>query len=208
MSKEEYLLNLANKYGTDKVGHSYMSHYAKYLPDQIFSLLEIGVDKGASARTFDDFYDHKPEIHLIDLFAEHGHMTPREARALGFVPFVGDQSDKDLLRSLPISYDVISEDASHRADHQLITFKELFWGKLKQGGVYFIEDVHTNKDPFYWGGLVKSIEDTPLIMFETFLSTGKISNPYFTHLDGQVFEKLIDTVEICADEKLIVIKRK
>lgn len=208
MTKEAYLLNLANRYGTDKAAHSYIPAYAKYLPDQIFSLLEVGVDKGASAKMFDDFYDHKPEIHLIDFFGEHGHLTPREARRLGFVPFQGDQSDSNFLRSLPISYDVISEDGSHRSDHQLITFKELFWGKLKEGGVYFMEDTHCCRDYTYWGGLVTRIEDTALFMFKSFLLTGRISNPYFTHLDGQIFEKLIDTVEICADEKLIVIKRK
>lgn len=208
ITKEQRLEQLCRIYPSDKLSHGYLSYYSKYLPDEIFALLEVGVDKGYSAMIFDEFYDHKPEIHLLDLFAEPGHMTPRQAREKGFVPFVGDQANIDLLRSLPLVYDVVSEDASHNAHHQLITFKELFWGKLKQGGVYFLEDVHTNADPFYWGGLVKSFNDTPLAMFKNFLTTGEIVNPYFTDEDAAVFKKLIDTVEICADEKLIVIKRK
>ena len=208
ITKEQRLEQLCRMYPSDKLSHGYLPYYAKYLPEEIFSLLEIGVDKGFSAKMFDDFYDHKPEIHLLDLFSENGHLTPRQARQLGFVPFIGDQSNVDLLRSLPISYDVISEDGSHNSHHQLITFKELFWGKLKQNGVYFLEDVHTNLDPYYWGGLVTRFEYTPLAMFKEFIDYGKIINPYFTLEDAHVFEELIDTVEICADEKLIVIKRK
>jgi hypothetical protein len=208
ITKEQRLEQLARYYGSDIVEHNYIPHIAKYLPEKIFSLLEVGVLNGASARMFDDFYDNEPEIHLIDLFAEHGHMTPRQARKLGFVPFVGSQSDVELLRSLPTAYEIISEDASHNCHDQLITFKELFWGKLRQGGVYFLQDAHTSKDEFYYGGLVKSFYHTPLYMFKHFLATGGIVNPYFTPEDSEVFKKLIDTVEICADEKLIVIKRK
>lgn len=208
ITKEQRLEQLCRVYPSDKISHGYLPYYAKYLPDEIFSFLEVGVDKGYSARMFDSFYHHKPEIHLVDIFGEKDHMTPREARALGFVPFQMDQSDTDALRTLPILYDVITEDGSHRADHQIITFKELFWGKLKQGGVYFIEDTHCNLDKYYWGGLVDRLEYTPLYMFKWFLQDGRIDNPYFTIEDCRVFEKLIDTVEICADEKLIVIKRK
>lgn len=207
-SIEHRLEKLATLYGTDIVEHGYIPYLAKYLPGIITSLLEVGVLNGASARMFDDFYAGYPEIHLVDLFGEYRNFTPRVARELGFVPFQFDQSDVDKLRSLPILYDVISEDGSHNSDHQIITFKELFWGKLKQGGVYFLQDAHCCKMESYWGGLVHRFEDTALYMFQFYLKQGRIVNPYFTEEDSRVFEKLIDTVEICADEKLIVIKRK
>lgn len=208
VTDEQRLEQLARYYGSDIVDHGYIPYLVKYLPNRIMSLLEVGVLNGASARMFDEFYAGYPEIHLIDLFGEYRSFTPRKARELGFVPFQMDQSDTEALQKLPIKYDVISEDGSHRSDHQIITFKELFWGKLKQGGVYFCQDTHCCKDESYWGGWVTRFDFTILGMFKRFLEDGRIVNPYFTDEDAAVFKKLIDIVEICADEKLIVIKRK
>lgn len=194
---------------TDKGEHGYWEPYSRTLPVSCRSLLEIGVAHGHSLKIWNDIFgENEVDIHCLDLFLNPEFVSARWCRNQGFYPIQGDQSDVELLRRLPINYEVVVDDGSHSAHHQLISFKEIFWGKLVKGGIYYIEDVHANLDKYYWGGMVDRFEYTPLSMFKWFLKDGKIINPYFTHEDAQVFEKLIDTVEICSDEKLIVIKRK
>lgn len=201
------LLKLAIKYGTDKVGHGYIPKYEKYLPKNIKSLLEIGVLKGASARMFDDYYDNKPEIYLVDLFEEEGNLTEREARMLGFVPLKGSQVDLGFLSSIRRQFDLVVEDASHNSPDQLITFKHCFLNNVKSGGLYVCEDIFCSLEPFYWGGEVKCFEDTILYMFKQYLETGKIVNPYFNEGEAEVFQSLIKDVKL-EDEKIIFIWKK
>lgn len=201
---------LAKKYTTDKLEHGYLKSYAKYLPEKIHSFLEIGVLKGASVKMFDEFYSHKPEIYLIDLFEEEGNLTTREAREAGWIPIKGSQTDYAVLNKLEDKVDFISEDASHNCYDQIFTFKHCFLNNLKEGGLYFLEDTHTSKpeEKFYWNNGVDVFEDTPLWLFKNYIDTGKIENKFFNEGESEVFESLIDWVKIEADEKLIIIKRK
>jgi hypothetical protein len=194
---------------TDKGEHGYWEVYSRTLPESCRTLLEIGVARGQSLKIWNDIFGaNEVDIHCLDLFMNPEFVSARWCRNQGFYPIQGDQSDVNLLRSLPGKYEVAVDDGSHNAHHQIVSFKEIFWGKMTEGGIYYIEDCHCNLDSFYWGGLVHRFEDTPLHMFKEFLKTGEIVNPYFTSEDSAIFKKLIDSVEICAYEKLIVIKRK
>lgn len=204
------LTELSQKWGTDKLTHGYIPFYEKHLPPlkEMDSFLEIGVYRGQSCQMFDEYFDHKVEFHLLDLFEEEGNMTEREARAKQFITHKGSQTDLKLLESIGRTFNVISEDASHNAGDQLITFKHCFLNTLRSGGVYFLEDLHCNTDPFYWNHGVKSIEDTPLNMFKNYLITGKIENFMFNEGESETFENLILKVEFGADDKIVAIWRK
>lgn len=206
------LLDLALKYGTDKVGHGYIPAYARHLPNDVRSLLEIGVLKGASAKMFDEYYGHKPDVHLLDLFEEPGNLTEREARALGFVPHRGSQTNLGLLSTICSDgrkFDFITEDASHNSADQIITFKYAFEHMLNSGGLYVIEDLHCNHEPFYWSDKIKSFEDTPLHMFRYFIEKGRwYYNPYFTYDEVCQLEAMIDTVTLECDDKIVFVKKK
>lgn len=144
-------------HGTDKLGHGYVSHYAKHLPEKCESLLEIGAFKGASLRMWKDLYP-KTKISCFDLFLDPDNISKEEVEAMGITAYKGDQGYPEQLAQVQGEFDVIVEDGSHRSDHQIITFKTL-WPRVKPGGVYVCEDLHCCNEKFYWGS-IKNFKDT------------------------------------------------
>lgn len=216
ITKYQILEQLAKMYGSDKAlpnpetnpsGHGYMEFYADHLPDKCMSLLEIGCYKGASLKMWDDYYGAKCDIWCLDLFKNPELMSVRECRDAGFIPVEGDQSDIRLLESINKQFEVIIDDGSHRADHQLISFKQLFRSNLVSGGLYVIEDLHCNKDPYYWMNDVVNFYDTPLRMLQLFQETGKIANWIFEPHEAEQVESMIESVHIF-NEEIAFIKRK
>lgn len=206
--KEQRLRLYGDRYHTDKGEHGYFKHYAVHLPDTCRSMLEIGVAMGASANLWDAFYGHDAlDLHLLDLYLNPDHIPARSVRNYGWVPIVGDQSDMGVLSGIKRQFEIIIDDGSHNAHHQLISFKHLFLNNLLSGGLYVIEDLHCNKDPFYYGGAVANYSDTPLAMLSRFKTEHRIVNPYFNEGEEQVFLSLIDAVDIY-DDKIAFITRK
>lgn len=210
MTNEEKLIEYAKRYDCDKLQHGYLPFYAKYLPEKIHSMLEIGLWHGAGARMFDDYFGHVPEIHVLDLFGEEGNMTEREARRLEFVPHKGSQSDLNFLYTITHKFSFIEEDASHNSFDMIASFKHLFLHNLVPGGLWVTEDLHCCTDPFYWSGMeeIKSVDDTMLGMAKHFLETGKIVNPFFNEGESDLYERLIDRMELVCGDKLLFIWRK
>ena len=64
--------------------------------------------------------------------------------------FIGSQADRafleDLLAKLP-PIDIVLDDGSHRAQHQVASF-ETIYPRIKPDGIYLVEDLHTS----YWKG--------------------------------------------------------
>ena len=163
------LTEIANFYGTDKgtVGPSkqwgamnYTDVYEAYLTpyrNSPITILEIGLgvqgetwkanivhgrnEGGASLKMW---YDYLPNasIYGIDVNPCPNLNNDR------ITTFVADQSDIQQLESFiqatnNTEFDVIIDDGSHRPDHQQISL-EFFFQKLKNGGIYFIEDLASN----------------------------------------------------------------
>lgn len=151
---------LAEKYGTDKLSHGYLTYYAQHLPDKCDRLLEIGAFQGASLRMWKELYPDA-EIVCFDLFLDPDNISKDEVEKLGVTAIQGNQEFEHDLSQIEGVFDVIIEDGSHRSDHQIITLRAL-WEKVKQGGVYVVEDLHCCNDPFYWAGVVKNFKETLL----------------------------------------------
>lgn len=209
IDREQRIKNLAAAFGTDKVGsHEYAAPYAKCLPEKCRSMLEIGVAKGASAQLWNSLYGNEElDLYLLDLYLDPDHVSPRWVRNRGWTPIVGDQSDMGTLSAIKSQFDVIIDDGSHNAHHQLISFKHLFLNNLKGAGLYVIEDLQCNKEAFYYGGAVANFSDTPLHMLRRFINHGEIVNPYFNVGESEVFRSLIEGVKIY-DEEIAFITRK
>lgn len=207
IESKELMKNIFSFYGSDKADHGYHNHYAEHLPDKCKYLMEIGCYKGASLKSWRIVYGKDCNIHTIDLFMDENNMTYEECMREGFVPYRGDQSDMDVLNRVLAQYDVIIDDGSHNAHHQLISFKKLFQHNLRPGGVYAIEDCHCNLEQFYMGGKCESFQDTAIAMFAKLKNEGVIDNPYFTEADDMIFGNMIASVEIL-DQKLILITKK
>jgi hypothetical protein len=172
-------------------------------------MLEIGVLKGASANVWNDFYGKDElDLYLLDLYQDPDNVSPRWVINNGWHPIIGDQSDIHVLAGIKRQFEVIIDDGSHAAHHQLLSFKHLFLNNLVSGGLYVIEDLACSKNPFYYGGGVINFYDTPLYMLKHFINHGEIVNPYFNNgEEAQVFKSLIEGVKIF-DEEIAFITRK
>lgn len=203
------LEQLAQHYGTDKLKHGYIPYYEKYLPKYLNSLLEIGIAEGGSAMMWGNYYDNNKidfDLHILDLFINPDFVDENWCDELNIVAWKGDQSDIGFLKTITEKFDVIIDDGSHRADHMLITFKQMFLNNTHSDSIYVIEDLHCCEEEFFRGE-VKSYLDTALVMFKNFQETGYLVNPYFSMQETEMFEKMIEWVKVF-DDKIVFIKRK
>lgn len=204
------LKTFAKRFGTDKLSHGYIPHYAKHIPNRLRTMLEIGCCQGASLLMWDGFYGDDTDIHTIDLFEDPKHISERAARRMEFITHKGDQSDLAFLSTIRTRFEMIIDDGSHNSDHQAISFKHLFVNNLVSGGWYVIEDLHCCREAFYWNNnpRIKSKKDTMLgFAMEIALPTGKIECGMFDDHELSVIVPLIDELYLY-DEKIMFIKRK
>jgi cephalosporin hydroxylase len=132
----------------------YESHF-DHLRDEKISLLEIGVRWGGSLWGWRNYFEQATIVGLdIDPNSmQYGNNDPYNGVKL----YLGDQTDSELLNKIDNEhgpFDIIIDDGGHTMDQQINTFKML-WPKLKNGGMYVIEDVHTSYWPAFGGGLGK-----------------------------------------------------
>jgi hypothetical protein len=148
------LTRLAKIYGTDKAsGHFYtriyQHHFGTFRKKKI-KLLEIGVGGyddpntgGESLRTWKRYFPFS-QIYAIDIFDK----SPLEEKRITI--FKGSQDDHAFLEQVHKvtgDLDLIIDDGSHVNKHVISTFEFLF-PRLKDGGIYVIEDTQTS----YWEG--------------------------------------------------------
>lgn len=138
------------KYGTDKahIGHNYLKHYDRIftpIRDQHLILLEIGVWEAASLRMWKEYFPNA-EIVGIDIEDKSHYKEDR------ITTMVRDQSNVDDLLDVTQTFDlnIIIDDGSHEAEHQILSFNTLF-PYLKPDGYYIIEDTLCSFDKSRWG---------------------------------------------------------
>jgi hypothetical protein len=134
--------------GTDKStrAHGYLPIYEQYLGhlrDETFDLIEIGVFKGASLRTWAEYFPHA-RVLGVD-FHDSGRYATDRIRIER-----GDQGSPEwrtefAARVAPL---VFIDDASHKWSHQIDTFRDLF-PSVRPGGYYILEDIQTSFGPKY-----------------------------------------------------------
>jgi hypothetical protein len=155
------ITDLANKYASDKgtiipndgKNHGprlnftlvYDEFISKYKNEPI-KILEIGIGSGPSLNIWYEYFP-KAKIYAIDV---DDHSNKNNERVM---TYVCDQSDKNSLEKLMDvigKVDLIIDDGSHVIKHQQISLGFLF-KYLKNGGQYWIEDLHTS-DKTVWDG--------------------------------------------------------
>lgn len=132
---------------TDKAsnGHGYLVYYEsiiKHLQQEPITLIELGAggyefpDRGGQSHRMWEQYFVKGNIITVDLYAK------TMINPANFVQ--ASQDDPSLRDRLPMA-DIIIDDASHINSLTIQTLENL-WCKVKPGGYYIVEDVHTS----YW----------------------------------------------------------
>ena len=138
-----------------KLAHKWISYLPFY--DEVLApyrgkpvkMLEIGVFKGGSLELWRKYFGLEATIFGIDIDPDCAAYAdpPNQVR-------IGSQADPEFLRRVVAEMgtpDIILDDGSHVANHQLASFSTLF-PLLKPGGLYLIEDMHTSYWPGHEGG--------------------------------------------------------
>lgn len=145
---------------SDKWDHYFeiYDHLMGEFYDQKVSYLEVGVQYGGGLETARKLFEAGSNIVGIDLDPACKNL---ELEGIADVMIIGSQTDPEVLHqaklAAPGGYDIILDDGSHVQNHMVSTFIQMF-SHLKNGGVYIIEDTHTNfswehQEGFYGLGL-------------------------------------------------------
>jgi SAM-dependent methyltransferase len=132
----------------------YEKHFAP-LRDKEFQMLEIGVLNGGSLEMWRNYF---PKAKIVGIDINPDCMNHEQIDKDIHVR-IGDQSDPKFLQSLIDEFgefDLILDDGSHHVNHVNKTFQYMY-SKLKEDGIYFIEDTHAA----YWsshGGNINANE--------------------------------------------------
>jgi hypothetical protein len=117
------------------------------------TLLEIGVESGGSLDLWRSYFGAAATIVGVDI-----NPACKRFEATNTPIRIGSQNDRDFLQSLAREFgpfDVLIDDGSHAFEHQRTTFEVLF-PHIREGGLYFCEDLCTSYwEPEYGGGVRK-----------------------------------------------------
>jgi Methyltransferase domain len=117
-------------------------------------MLEIGVARGGSLQMWRRYLHPESTIVGIDIDPTTRQFDDPSRR---LHVRIGSQTDISFLQRVVNElgpFDVILDDGSHMNSHIAQTFRHLFPNGLAPGGVYIVEDLHSN----YW----KPYRDTPM----------------------------------------------
>lgn len=140
------------KHGTDKssLHHDYLRRVYEPLfaplREQKIALLEIGVQFGFSLRTWREYFPNA-KIAGIDIAKAY-------APDPGIEYHIGNGADPSFITEFlkrQGEFDIIIDDGSHYANH-IIASATYFWGAVKPGGFYIIEDLHCAYRPDFVQG--------------------------------------------------------
>lgn len=118
---------------------------ANFAPNGALRILELGVQNGGSLQMWRKYFGPEAIIFGVDIDSQCANFATEDTEVR-----IGDQSDANFLQSVVEEMggvDIIIDDGSHIASHQLASFRTLF-PILADGGIYICEDLHTS----YWDG--------------------------------------------------------
>jgi hypothetical protein len=163
------LCDLAAKYQTDKGGrhlhagdtcHEYTPVYWDLLKDRrenVRSVLEIGVNTGASLRTWREFF---PNAMITGLDCETGCLFTEDRIRTLYAHQASPASLLAAMQHIPPEdppFDLIVDDGSHKTDDQIVSMLTLL-PFMARDGLYVIEDLIIDHAPWLVGAFVP-VED-------------------------------------------------
>ena len=165
------LHDLGIKYNTNKAFyHNYCKFYDRILSSvrtQTINMLELGIATGSSLYMWSDYFSNAT-IYGIDI--DDKLLINKDRIITG----LADQSKPEtIIKQIEgwnvKEFDFIIDDGSHIVSHQQKCIEAL-WPYVKKGGIYIIEDLHTNiAENFYTHPhlapsiILKHIDQTPTV---------------------------------------------
>lgn len=191
------LTEIAKKYNTDKGSyHTFTDFYAEHfdnIRNDVSSLLEIGILKGASLKMWHDYFINA-EIYGIDIASwKHGPLNFNfDEKRINAYNCSCEDVDKFKELFQDKSFDILCDDGSHTIKHQLESLANYFT-YVKSGGYYILEDLHTSFNPKF----TKNDEITTYDVIYQAQKTKKIiKTKYFNDEQYQYLQENIDQIII------------
>jgi hypothetical protein len=209
MSEDLSLDDMGILEGTNKSSLlvDYLRHFERLFSDcrnDPMNIIEIGVDEGASMRTWRRFFP-KATIIGVDIYEDR-----KQYASDRVIIEIGSQSDLGLLTRLCEKYKpkIVIDDGSHLARDVLFTFQTMF-PSLLPGGFYVMEDLY-----HHYGKLGKTYSrDTPVLPSEYMFSLGhnllsnSMEQTQYYGLQKYLFDH-IDRIEIIRNAVVICKKKE
>ena len=183
--------NRSRKYETDKFNHGYIAVYQKYFSklENVTAVLEIGIYQGESLRYLQDYFE-KAIIYGVDINDSKFLETDRVKTFICNQENI--QSLEDFLNITNCEFDVIIDDGGHTMKQQQTSFGILF-KKLKSGGIYIIEDLHTSdREPW----MNSEDEISTINMLKSIRSGGEVISNHIKECNKNYLKEAIESIYI------------
>ena len=205
---ENNLYSLCKKFNTDKLELGYVELYESYfkpLREKKLNILEIGVFRGASIKVWSEYFINSTIVGIdINKVDEKVFNTNKKNIEI----HQGSQSDKDFLDKIISKYkkfDIIIDDGSHYPKDVIKSFKILF-PALDSNGLYFIEDMQTSYNHFFYGNPFDlKYSNTHMNFFKHLtdsLNYQEIANPFYKK---NIFDSKIKNISFY--HNLVIVKK-
>ena len=178
---------------TDKsTYHGFTDFYDKHLcgiRDSDINLLEIGIYQGASLRTWKEYFQngiiHGMDIAYLQQYQEERILIEQ-----------GDQTDVSRLKNVfdNVEFDVIVDDGGHTMNQQQVSLVNIF-SRLKTGGLYILEDLHTSISCYVNDFSEDLNKNTTLSLIEKFEKKECNFDNYF--VSESEIKSVFDNIEFC-----------
>lgn len=136
----------SNKYYDTSVVdlHNYIPTYETLfytMKNESINLLEIGIYHGGSLKLWRDYFTKANIIGIDIVYTETARNTLANTNVSVFLSDSTDSNSDVLTNKIKdMEFDIIIDDGCHSFDSQYKTLLN-YWGKLKTGGIYIIEDI-------------------------------------------------------------------
>jgi hypothetical protein len=181
------------QYDTDKFSHGYIEFYEPYF-NQIKdckNILEIGVYNGGSLQYLSDKFPNA-NIYGIDIVNKKQYDTER------IKTYILNQENRDelykFLEEVNVEFDLIIDDGGHMMKEQQVSFGVLF-KKLKGGGIYVLEDLHTSRLE-QLGAITPNDLITTLDMLNVLYYNKKLISNHITDEEKEYIQQNVDFLKI------------
>ena len=184
------LYEIGLKHKTDKSHyHNFTSVYGEklnHLKNENIRFLEVGIEHGHSLLMWNEYFKNAT-LYGADIL-DKSFLDSNKIKT-----FIIDQENENDLMSLPNDLDIILDDGGHTMLQQQKTLNILFNHKLKSGGYFILEDLHTSNKKYYNTHGSNEYNNTLRLLYD--LKNKNLSSDNQYHITISDFNKLLSIIE-------------